>query len=135
MGRAVQLRRPRQRPGARVRPGQRRLLDRRVPPRRPAPRRHAEPLRRLRRPRPGGAGARARAAAKGRSVLLIAENEPQQSRLVRPLEQGGYGLDGLWNDDFHHTARVALTRRDEAYYGDYGGTPQEFLSALKWGYL
>jgi maltooligosyltrehalose trehalohydrolase len=49
--------------------------------------------------------------------------------------QGGYGLDALWNDDFHHSAMVALTGRNEAYYTDYGGTPQEFISACQWGYL
>ena len=38
------------------------------------------------------------------------------------LEQaGGYGLDALWNDDFHHSAMVALTGRNEAYYTDYRG--------------
>jgi maltooligosyltrehalose trehalohydrolase len=78
---------------------------------------------------------RVRQAARGRSTLLIAENEPQQTKLVRPPEQGGYGLDALWNDDFHHSAMVALTGRNEAYYTDYLGTPQEFISALKWGYL
>jgi maltooligosyltrehalose trehalohydrolase len=56
-------------------------------------------------------------------------------KLVRPTSQGGYGLDGLWNDDFHHTAMVALTGRNEAYYTDYLGTPQEFVSSLKYGYL
>jgi maltooligosyltrehalose trehalohydrolase len=76
-----------------------------------------------------------RRAARGRSTLVIAENEPQSTRLVRPPDRGGYGLDALWNDDFHHSARVALTGRNEAYYTDYGGTPQEFISALKWGYL
>ena len=30
---------------------------------------------------------------------------------------------------------VALTGRHEAYYTDYWGTPQEFISAFKWGYL
>jgi maltooligosyltrehalose trehalohydrolase len=78
---------------------------------------------------------RTRAAAGGRSVLLVAENEPQHARLVRPPERGGYGLDALWNDDFHHTARVALTGRAEAYYMDYGGRPQELLSAVKHGFL
>jgi maltooligosyltrehalose trehalohydrolase len=78
---------------------------------------------------------RTRAAARGRSIILTAENEAQQSRLARPPERGGYGLDGVWNDDFHHSARVALTGRDESYYSDYGGTPQEFISSLKWGYL
>jgi maltooligosyltrehalose trehalohydrolase len=78
---------------------------------------------------------RVRAAAGGRATLLIAENEPQDTRLVRPLEAGGYGLDALWNDDFHHTAVVALTGINAAYYSDYLGRPQEFVSAMKWGYL
>ena len=44
-------------------------------------------------------------------------------------------MDALWNDDFHHSAMVALTGRNEAYYTDYRGTPQEFISAVKCGYL
>jgi maltooligosyltrehalose trehalohydrolase len=79
--------------------------------------------------------ARARAAAPHRSVLIVAENEPQHARLVRALDRGGYGLDALWNDDFHHTARVAVTGRAEAYYMDYGGRPQELVSAVKHGFL
>jgi maltooligosyltrehalose trehalohydrolase len=78
---------------------------------------------------------RARAAGRGRAILLIAENEPQDTRLVRPLEGGGYGLDALWNDDFHHAAVVALTGLTAAYYSDYRGTAQEFVSAMKRGYL
>jgi maltooligosyltrehalose trehalohydrolase len=76
-----------------------------------------------------------RRAAGQRSIVLIAENEPQRAELVRAPEHGGFGLDAVWNDDFHHTARVALTGRAEAYYSDYRGTPQEFISALKWGFL
>jgi maltooligosyltrehalose trehalohydrolase len=80
-------------------------------------------------------GTACRAAAGGRSVVLIAENEPQEVKLVRPIDQGGYGLDGLWNDDYHHTAHVALTGHAEAYFTDYHGTPQEFVSAAKHGFL
>jgi maltooligosyltrehalose trehalohydrolase len=80
-------------------------------------------------------GREARRAAGARSIILVAENEPQETRLVRRPEDGGYGLDALWNDDFHHSAMVALTGRSEAYYTDYRGTPQEFVSALKYGYL
>jgi len=76
-----------------------------------------------------------RAAAQPRSVIVIAENESQHARLARPAGQGGYALDGLWNDDFHHTARVALTGCREAYYSDYRGTPQELISAARHGYL
>jgi maltooligosyltrehalose trehalohydrolase len=74
--------------------------------------------------------ARARTAAGKRRIIVLAENEPQDSCLVR-----NYGVDALWNDDFHHTAMVALTGRSEAYYSDYRGSPQEFISALKWGFL
>jgi maltooligosyltrehalose trehalohydrolase len=77
----------------------------------------------------------ARAAAGDRRIFIAAENEPQHAQLVRPVEEGGYGLDALWNDDFHHSARVAATGRTEAYFSDYRGTPQELISALRWGYL
>ncbi|HZT79670.1 MAG TPA: malto-oligosyltrehalose trehalohydrolase [Gemmataceae bacterium] len=76
-----------------------------------------------------------REKGRGRSTFVVAENEPQHVRLVRPPDKGGYGMDALWNDDFHHTALVALTGRNEAYYTDYKGTPQEFISCAKWGYL
>lgn len=78
---------------------------------------------------------RVRQAARGRRTLIVAENEPQHVRLIRPPEQGGYGIDALWNDDFHHSASVALTGHNPAYYIDYQGGPQEFISAAKWGYL
>jgi maltooligosyltrehalose trehalohydrolase len=77
----------------------------------------------------------ARTHAAPRDVVFIGENEPQNLRLVKPPDQGGYGLDALWNDDFHHTAMVAMTGHNEAYYTDYLGTPQEFISAVKYGYL
>ena len=80
-------------------------------------------------------GTRARAAARGRTLLLIAENEPQDVRMLRPASTGGYALDAAWNDDFHHTAHVALTGHAEAYYSDYGGTPQELVSAARRSYL
>lgn len=79
-------------------------------------------------------GRAVRQAARGRRTIVVAENEPQHARLVRPEPQG-LGLDGLWNDDFHHSAMVALTARSEAYYSDTRGTAQEFVAAAKYGYL
>ncbi len=78
---------------------------------------------------------RARQAAQGRTVVLVAENECQHAQLVRPVDRGGYGLDALWNDDFHHAAVTAATGDGEAYYSDTAGTPQQLVSAVKWGYL
>ncbi|MBX3332175.1 MAG: malto-oligosyltrehalose trehalohydrolase [Nitrospira sp.] len=76
-----------------------------------------------------------RRAAGRRSIVLIAESESQEIRAVRPVEQGGWGLDAIWSDDFHHVSLVAATWRSEAYYTDYRGAPQEFISALKRGFL
>src|SRR6266446_6365972 len=83
----------------------------------------------------GEVGRAARKAAGARSILLIAENDRQEARMMRPPSEGGDDLDGMWNDDFHHSALVALTSRKEAYYGDYQGAPQEFISAAKCGFL
>lgn len=77
----------------------------------------------------------ARAAAPDRVTYLIAEDEPQDSKLVRPPSEGGFGLDALWNDDWHHSAMVAAAGRDEAYYADYRGSSAEFVAAAKFGFL
>jgi maltooligosyltrehalose trehalohydrolase len=78
---------------------------------------------------------RARASAGSRSIVIVAENEEQVTRLARPLAQDGYGVDALWNDDWHHTAIVAATGHTEAYYSDYTGRAHELVAACKWGYL
>jgi maltooligosyltrehalose trehalohydrolase len=75
------------------------------------------------------------AAEAGRTIYITNENEPQQTGMVRPAKHGGIGFDSLWNDDFHHSAAVALIGRNEAFYTDYEGSAQELLSAAKWGYL
>jgi maltooligosyltrehalose trehalohydrolase len=73
---------------------------------------------------------RAREAANGRPIVLIGENEPQEVKLIE-----GYGLDALWNDDWHHSAMVAATGQREAYYTDYRGMAQEFVSMAQSGFL
>ena len=77
----------------------------------------------------------ARRASDGRKLFIVAENEPQLTRTVRPVTEGGYGLDAMWNDDWHHSAYVALTGRDEAYYADYTGGASELVACAKHGLL
>jgi len=77
----------------------------------------------------------ARQAAGRRRIVVIGENEPQRTELLHAPDRGGAGLDGLWNDDFHHSMRVALTGHNEAYYSDYRGSPQEIISVARHGYL
>jgi maltooligosyltrehalose trehalohydrolase len=77
----------------------------------------------------------ARQAAGAVPIFIVAENEPQQTIIVRDPARGGYGADALWNDDAHHSAVVAMTGRREAYYQDYLGTPQELIACARFGYL
>src|SRR5207247_1059999 len=50
----------------------------------------------------------AASAALRRSVLLFAETEANDPRLVRARDAGGYGLDAAWADDWHHALHVAF---------------------------
>jgi maltooligosyltrehalose trehalohydrolase len=77
----------------------------------------------------------ARKAAGRRSILIYSEDELNRGYQLLPVEQGGWGTDGILNDDFHHSCRVAATGHAEAYYSDYAGTPQELISAIRHGHL
>jgi maltooligosyltrehalose trehalohydrolase len=77
----------------------------------------------------------AREAAGGRRVIVTAENEPQHARYVEPIEAGGYGLDAIYNEDFHHSTRMALVGTHEAYFTDYRGVASEWLACARWGVL
>lgn len=79
--------------------------------------------------------ARARASAPHRRVLVIAEDERNDTRLVRPPSEGGYGLDGVWADDFHHQMRRAFAGDSEGYYQDYTGSAEDLVRTLKQGWF
>ncbi len=55
-----------------------------------------------------------------RRIHLIAESALNDTRLIRPPERGGFGLDAQWNDDFHHSLRTVLTGERDGYYRDFG---------------
>ena len=57
----------------------------------------------------------------GRPLYLIAESDLNDSRVVRASAQGGYGLDGQWSDDFHHSLHSLLTKETFGYYADFEG--------------
>ncbi len=58
----------------------------------------------------------------GRKIQLFAESDLNDPRIVRPPEQGGYGIDALWADDVHHTIHATLTGESHGYYRDFHGT-------------
>ncbi|MGB3339842.1 MAG: malto-oligosyltrehalose trehalohydrolase [Devosia sp.] len=76
-----------------------------------------------------------RAAAGLRKTYVVVENQPQEHLMIDPPDRGGYGVDAMVSDDFQHAARVAVTGHNDFYYRDYLGTPQELVSALKYGFL
>jgi maltooligosyltrehalose trehalohydrolase len=67
------------------------------------------------------AAVHAAGADAGRTVLVTAESSANDPRLVRPPSAGGIGCDAVWNDDVHHSLRVALTGDRRGYYVDYDG--------------
>ncbi|MGD0899959.1 MAG: malto-oligosyltrehalose trehalohydrolase, partial [Thermoguttaceae bacterium] len=69
------------------------------------------------------------AARQNRSLHAIAESNQNDTRLVRPADQGGYGLDGVWSDDFHHSVHALLTGERNGYYVDFG-RPEHLAKAL-----
>jgi maltooligosyltrehalose trehalohydrolase len=59
-------------------------------------------------------------ASQGRKFYLIAESDLNDARVIRPRNEGGYGLDAQWNDDFHHCIHTLLTGERDGYYTDFG---------------
>jgi maltooligosyltrehalose trehalohydrolase len=60
------------------------------------------------------------AAQLNREILLIAESDANDPRLVTSRDAGGYGLSAQWSDDFHHAVHAAVTGERHGYYCDFG---------------
>jgi maltooligosyltrehalose trehalohydrolase len=74
------------------------------------------------------------AAAAGRSIVLIAESDLNDPRLVQSAARGGYGLDAHWADDFHHALHRVVTDEASGYYTDFNGI-EDLAIALRDGYV
>lgn len=66
----------------------------------------------------------------GRPLVVLAESDLNDPRVVRSPARGGYGLDAQWNEDFHHALHVALTGERVGYYQDFDGLP-DLVTALR----
>lgn len=78
---------------------------------------------------------RARASAPGRRVIVIAEDERNERKLMLPASEGGHGLDGVWADDFHHQMRRAFAGDSESYFQDYTGSAEDLARTLRQGWF
>ena len=76
----------------------------------------------------------AQAAVLDRRIEVIAESDLNDTRVIDAPARGGYGLDGQWNDDFHHALRVALTGEGRGYYQDFDGL-KDLAAAVRDGFV
>lgn len=70
----------------------------------------------------------------GRRLVLIAESDLNDPRVVRPVAAGGYGLCAQWSDDFHHALHTVLTGEQAGYYADFGALA-DLATALQRAYV
>jgi maltooligosyltrehalose trehalohydrolase len=59
-----------------------------------------------------------------RPILVTAESDLNDARVVAPWQQGGLGMDAQWSDDFHHALHALLTGERSGYYADFGSLRQ-----------
>jgi len=69
-----------------------------------------------------------------RKVCVMAESDENERKHVLPNSEGGFGLDAVWTDDFHHSIHTLLTRESSGYYQDYG-QPEKVIKALNEGFV
>lgn len=70
----------------------------------------------------------------GRKKVLIAEFDLNNPRYISSQDKGGYGLDGQWIDEFHHSLHSLVTGETDGYYEDFGETTH-LAKSLKDGYV
>jgi maltooligosyltrehalose trehalohydrolase len=69
-----------------------------------------------------------------KDLVLIAESDLNDPRLVQPPARGGYGLSAHWSDDFHHAVHRFFTGEAGGYYADFNGL-EDIAAALRAGYV
>jgi len=72
----------------------------------------------------------AKAHQLNRKIFLIAESNRNDARVVSSCDAGGLELDGVWDDDFHHSLHVLLTGEQNGYYQDFSGI-KDLTSAFR----
>jgi maltooligosyltrehalose trehalohydrolase len=70
----------------------------------------------------------------GRHLVLIAESDLNDPRIVRPHESGGFGIDAQWSDDFHHALHSVITGEKNGYYSDFGSI-RDLATAFETSYV
>jgi maltooligosyltrehalose trehalohydrolase len=67
--------------------------------------------------------------------FVIAEDDRNDGRLLRPVAEGGLGMDATWADDFHHVMKMKLKPEPIGHFASYAGTLEELKDAIEHGWL
>ncbi len=78
---------------------------------------------------------RVHASTTGRPVLVIAEDPRNLATMIQPGSAGGWGLDGVWADDFHHQMRRMIAGDNEGYYCSFTGTAEDLATTIRQGWF
>lgn len=78
---------------------------------------------------------RAGAQAVGRKVLVTAEDSRNLAHQLRPASDGGFGLDAVWVDDFHHQVRRGLAGDTEGYFRHFDGSAAGIAETAERGWF
>lgn len=70
----------------------------------------------------------------GRKFCLIGESDLNDIKIISAKEQGGYGIDAQWCDEFHHSLHTLLTGEKNGYYADFGEIGQ-LVKSLQEGFV
>jgi maltooligosyltrehalose trehalohydrolase len=73
--------------------------------------------------------------ASPRPIVIHAEDHRNLAAMVEDPAAGGWGLDGVWADDFHHVMRRLLAGDEHGYFTDFQGTTQELARTIRQGWL
>ena len=65
---------------------------------------------------------------------LIAESDLNDVRVIASGEEGGYGIDAQWSDDFHHSLHALLTKTARGYFADFGRV-EDLAKAISEGFV
>ncbi len=70
-----------------------------------------------------------------RKIHLVAEDHRNLAHMAKPISEGGWGLDGIWADDFHHQMRSLLAGDNEGYYRDFSGSTDDVATTINQGWF
>ena len=79
--------------------------------------------------------ARVRESAPGRRLAIVCEDHRNLASMLRPEAEGGFGIDAVWSDDFHHEVRRALAGDHEGYYRDFSGALADVAATVRDGWF